>query len=169
VENWRDGKRQIASAVYPLDGVRVLTDTLVSKVIVNEEKVAVGVELASGETHMIRPGGQVVISAGAYRTPQVLMLSGIGHAKDLADFGIPVAVDLPLVGKNLHDHLMVFRYWKLQYPEQGLSLGSELFGGENYKKVGQWTGLSQHRFLQHHLRPQSRKTKDQLGMIIHSL
>jgi hypothetical protein len=46
-----------------------------------------------------------------------------------------VAVDLPLVGKNLHDHLMVFRYWKLRYPGQGLSLGSELFG-ENYRKGG---------------------------------
>jgi choline dehydrogenase-like flavoprotein len=84
VENWRDGKRQIAIAAYPLDGVRVLTDTLVSKVIVNEEKVAVVVDFAGGETHMVRPGSQVVLSAGAYRTPQVLMLSGIGHAKDLA-------------------------------------------------------------------------------------
>jgi choline dehydrogenase-like flavoprotein len=64
------------------------------------------------------------------------MLSGIGHAEDLAEYGIPVTVDLPLVGKNLHDNLMIFRYWKLRHSEQGISLGSERFGGENYEKGG---------------------------------
>jgi choline dehydrogenase-like flavoprotein len=136
VENWRDGKRQIASAVYPLSGVRVLTDTLVQSIIVNEEKVAVGVGLADGTKHMVKLGGQVVLSAGAYRTPQVLMLSGIGDQELLAKHGIQVVVDLPQVGKNLHDHLMMFRYWKLRHPEQGLSFGSPLFKGENYEKGG---------------------------------
>lgn len=136
VENWRDGKRQIASEVYPLDGVQVLTDTLVRRIIVNNEKVAVGVELANGETHMVKPNGQVILSAGAYRTPQVLLLSGIGDPDHLYKHKLSVVVDLPQVGKNLHDHLMVFRYWKLRHPEEGLSLGSPLFVGENYEKGG---------------------------------
>lgn len=136
VENWRDGKRQIASAVFPLAGVKVLTDTLVRRLIINGEKVAEGVELANGEKVMLKPGGQVIVSAGAYRTPQVLMLSGIGDPSHLTKHGISTIVDLPEVGRNLHDHLMIFRYWKLREPEKGFALGSPKFTGPNYEKGG---------------------------------
>ena len=135
-ENWKDGKRQIACDTYPLEGVKVLTDALVRRVIVSDEKVAVGVELASGETHMVKEGGQVVISAGAYRTPQVLQLSGIGDPALFSQHNITTVVDLPQVGANLHDHMMLFRYWKLRHPERGLALGSPLFGGPNFEKGG---------------------------------
>jgi choline dehydrogenase-like flavoprotein len=136
VENWKDGKRQIASDTYPLDGVEVLTNTLVRRVIVNDEKVAIGVELTSGEVHRVKQGGQVVVSAGAYRTPQVLQLSGIGDPAHLVEHGITAVVNLPQVGANLHDHLMLFRYWKLRHPEKGLALGSPLFSGPNFDKGG---------------------------------
>jgi choline dehydrogenase-like flavoprotein len=135
VENWKDGKRQIASHAYSLNGVKVLTDTLVRRVII-ENEVAVGVELANGEKHMIKEGGQVVVSAGAYRTPQVLQLSGIGDPTQLSQHGIKSTVNLPHVGKNFHDHLMFFRYWKLREPEKGYALGSPNFGGPNYEKGG---------------------------------
>lgn len=108
VENWRDGKRQIASATYPLDGVEVLTNTLVHRIIFDDE-VAVGIELANGEARKVKPDGEVILSAGAYRTPQVLQLSGVGDAEHLAKHDIPVVVDLPGVGRNLHDHMMIFR------------------------------------------------------------
>jgi choline dehydrogenase-like flavoprotein len=68
-----------------------------------------GVKLADGKTHMVKLGGQVALLAGAYRTSQVLMLSRIGDQELLAEHGIQMVVDLPQVGKNLHDHLMVFR------------------------------------------------------------
>jgi choline dehydrogenase-like flavoprotein len=136
VENWKDGKRQIASDAYPLDGVKVLTDSLVRRIIINDDKVAVGVELASGEIHMVKKGGQVVVSAGAYRTPQVLQLSGIGEPTHLSQHGITTTVDLPQVGTNLHDHLLLYRYWKLRHPEKGLAAGSPLFGGPNFEKGG---------------------------------
>lgn len=136
VENWKDGKRQIASDTYPLYGVKVLTDTLVHRIIINDDKVAVGVELASGEMHMVKQGGQVVVSAGAYRTPQVLQLSGIGDPTHLSQHGITTTVDLPQVGTNLHDHLLLYRYWKLRHPEKGLAVGSPLFGGPNFDKGG---------------------------------
>lgn len=135
VENWRNGKRQIASAIYPLDGVEVLTNTLVRRIIIYD-RVAVGVEMANGETRMTKPNGQVILSAGTYRTPQVLQLSGIGDAAHLSEHGIPVVVDLPDVGKNLHDHMMMLRYWKLRSPEKGLAFGSPLFNGPNYEKGG---------------------------------
>ncbi|OCK73559.1 GMC oxidoreductase [Lepidopterella palustris CBS 459.81] len=136
VENWRDGKRQIASSVYPLNGVTVLTNTLVRRILLNSERVAEGVELANGEMHMVKLGGQVVVSAGAYRTPQLLLLSGIGDPSHLSEHGIQTSVSLPEVGKNLHDHMMLFRYWKLRHPDKGLALGSPSFAGPNFEKGG---------------------------------
>jgi choline dehydrogenase-like flavoprotein len=136
VENWRDGKRQMAQSVYPLQGVRVITSTFVRRILFNDKKIAMGVELANGERVDLNEGGQVIISAGTYRTPQVLMLSGIGDPSQLSQHSIPVVVDLPDVGQNLHDHLMMRRYWKLRHPEKGLAVGSPLFGGPNYDKGG---------------------------------
>jgi choline dehydrogenase-like flavoprotein len=127
VENWRDGRRQIASETYPLEGVRVLTEKLVKSVLLGEGNVAEGVELVGGERYMVKPGGEVIVSAGAYRTPQVLMLSGIGDPAELAKHGVETRVELPGVGKNLHDHLLLFRYWKLRHPERGLALGHPEF------------------------------------------
>ena len=52
----------------------------------------------------LNAGGEVVLSAGAFGSPQLLMLSGIGPAAHLQTHGIPVKHDLPGVGENLHDH-----------------------------------------------------------------
>jgi choline dehydrogenase-like flavoprotein len=105
-ENRRNGKRQLATDAYPLDGIKVLTDTLVKRVIVEQNdgrRVATAVELASGEVLTSRK--EIIISAGAYRTPQVLLLSGIGSPAELKKHAIEQVVDLAEVGKNLHDHL----------------------------------------------------------------
>ncbi|KAI9695825.1 MAG: hypothetical protein M1820_008380 [Bogoriella megaspora] len=129
VENRRDGLRQLTSVVYPLNGVHVMTDTVVARVLISEgdnTKSAVGVELADGHQLRIKPSGEVIVSSGAYRSPQVLLLSGIGNSSDLEKHGIEQQAHLPGVGQNLHDHLMVFRYWKLHHPEHGLAIGSPL-------------------------------------------
>ncbi|KAH7070399.1 putative glucose dehydrogenase [Paraphoma chrysanthemicola] len=136
VESWKDGKRQITPSVYPLDGVKVLTNTVVKRIILSEDNIATGVELTTNETISLNQGGQVILSAGAYRTPQILMLSGIGDPAHLATHAIPLKIALPAVGQNLHDHLIYYRYWKLRHPDRGLALGSPLFAGENYDKGG---------------------------------
>lgn len=136
VENWKDGKRQIVSETYSLTGVNVLTNKTVHRVLINNDKVAVGVELANGEKLTVKEGGQVVVSSGAYGTPKILQLSGIGDPAELSKHSITLVVDLPAVGTNLFDHLMLFRYWKLRHPEQGLALGSPEFGGPDYEKGG---------------------------------
>lgn len=136
VENWKDGQRQIVSETYSLAGVNVLTDTAVSRVLVDDDKSAVGVELADARKLTVKEGGQVVVSSGAYGTPKVLQLSGIGDPTELLKHEITPVVDLPAVGTNLFDHLMLFRYWKLRNPESGLALGSKNFGGPNYEKGG---------------------------------
>ncbi|MCX4547149.1 GMC family oxidoreductase N-terminal domain-containing protein [Streptomyces sp. NBC_01565] len=61
----------------------------------------------NGVVTSIRCTTEVVVCAGAVASPQLLLLSGVGPAADLAALGIPVAVDLPGVGSNLHDHVQV--------------------------------------------------------------
>ncbi|GMF69582.1 unnamed protein product [Aspergillus oryzae] len=81
-----------------------------------KEKVATGVEVVGGEKYFA--SREVIVSAGAYRTPQVLMLSGIGPA-ELVNHNITQLVDAPEFGRNLHDHFSFVRWWKLRHPEQG--------------------------------------------------
>ena len=74
--------------------------------IVFEGARAVGVEVVrNGLRETIRAEREVIVSAGAYQSPVLLMLSGIGLEEELAPFGIPVREQLP-VGRNLQDHFM---------------------------------------------------------------
>lgn len=104
----RDGRRWSAARAF-LDPARgranlsVLTGSRVLRVLV-EGRRAAGVALAAGMLRL-RPGGEVLLCAGAVNSPQLLMLSGIGPAADLAAQGIAVRHDLPEVGRNLQDHL----------------------------------------------------------------
>ncbi len=69
---------------------------------------AVGVEyLRHGRVERVRAAREIVVSAGAFQSPQILMLSGIGPADHLREHGIEPVLDLPGVGQNLHDHLEV--------------------------------------------------------------
>lgn len=86
------------------------TTTKVLLESVNGDTRAVGVEFAQSEhgtRFVARARKEVVLSAGAVHTPQILMLSGIGPAEQLAQHLIPVLVDLPGVGQNLIDHPVV--------------------------------------------------------------
>jgi choline dehydrogenase-like flavoprotein len=135
VETRRDGLRQLTSVVYPLTGVHVMLETMVHRVILSDGKngkVASGVELADGRQFYVKVGGEVLLCGGAYRSPQILMLSGIGAKAELEKHGIPQQVDLPWVGKNFHDHQMIFRYWKLQHPEKELAMGSPAFADPTF-------------------------------------
>jgi choline dehydrogenase-like flavoprotein len=70
-----------------------------------DRKRAVGVEfLQNGTLHSMRARREVILSAGAIQSPQLLMLSGIGDGERLRKFGIEVAAHLPGVGRNLQDH-----------------------------------------------------------------
>lgn len=122
----RDGQRQHAAIRYKLDGVEVLTHTLVTKIVIEKgdggrPPRAVGVELADGK---VLKGAEVIVSAGAFKSPQLLMLSGIGPASHLKEHSIEPVVDLPAVGQNVHDHASFYQFWRLKDPEKGLTLGS---------------------------------------------
>ena len=72
--------------------------------ILFDGKQAVGVEAESGGETFTVHGGEIILCGGAVASPQLLMLSGVGPADHLRDFGIPVVHDSPGVGKNLRDH-----------------------------------------------------------------
>ena len=137
VENRRDGLRQLTSVAYPLKGVHVMTETLVDRVLLRDGshgKIAYGVELVDKRQFHLRPEGEIILSAGAYRSPQVLMLSGVGDSHELAQHGISSQIYLPSVGKNFHDHMMIHRYWKLRHPEKHLAMGSPAFTDPAFEK-----------------------------------
>ncbi|WP_311260420.1 FAD-dependent oxidoreductase [Microbacterium sp. WCS2018Hpa-9] len=104
----RDGRRVntwMAYAQPVADRLTILTGREVHSVIVEEGR-AVGVRLGSGADSEDVFADEVVLSAGAIGSPVILLRSGIGPADELAALGIPVVVDAPGVGKNLHDHLL---------------------------------------------------------------
>jgi choline dehydrogenase-like flavoprotein len=104
----RNGVRCSAAAAYlnpSLDrpNLCVFTDTLVLRLLF-EGRRAIGVSVHRyGQEETLFAGREIIVSAGAYGSPQILMLSGIGSADDLTPFGIRPIVDLP-VGTNLQDH-----------------------------------------------------------------
>ena len=101
------GVRQSAAIAYlnkiP-DNLTVLTDTHVARILLRKEK-AIGIETTNGKN--ILAGKEVIICQGAFGTPQLLMLSGIGEADHLRAHGIDPVLNLPGVGQNLADHLDV--------------------------------------------------------------
>jgi len=84
----------------------VVTNAHVTKIVTSASRVT-GVRYKLGKTeHTAEARKEVVLSAGAVGSPQLLMLSGIGPAAHLEELGLPVVLDLPGVGQNLQDHLL---------------------------------------------------------------
>ncbi|WP_433228106.1 GMC family oxidoreductase [Actinomadura formosensis] len=91
---------------HGLPNLTVVTGALVERVTVGKGR-ATGVEVVSKKGRgTIRASKEVVLAAGAFGSPQLLMLSGVGPAAHLRKHGIEVHADLP-VGDNLHDHMFV--------------------------------------------------------------
>ena len=67
----------------------------------------------NGEQRVARSRGEAILAAGSIGSPHILMLSGIGQAAQLSQFGIPVTLDKPGVGANLHDHLQLRMIYKV--------------------------------------------------------
>ena len=84
----------------------VLTQAHTKQIIIENDR-AVGVEYITGKNNTERATAtkEVLLSAGAYNSPQILMLSGVGDADELKRHGIALKKHLPGVGKNLQDHL----------------------------------------------------------------
>ena len=127
----KNGKRCSAAKAYLVpalerDNLTVLTDTNVNKILVNDSR-ATGVSCIGedGEEFTLNATKEVLLSSGAFGSPQVLLRSGIGPEQEITKHGIEHKVELPGVGKNLQDHidyLSVHKYKSLNL--FGFSLGT---------------------------------------------
>ncbi|KAG1665350.1 Glucose dehydrogenase [FAD, quinone] [Nymphon striatum] len=87
--------------------LHVLTEAFVHKIQINWMKRAEGVIFShKSKTRFIKASKELILSAGAIGSPQILMLSGVGPAHHLKKLDIKVVQDLPGVGQNLQDHIM---------------------------------------------------------------
>jgi choline dehydrogenase len=117
----RDGKRWSTSFAFlrPVLGrpnLKVETDALTQRVLIENGR-AVGVRFSQrGRIREARAEGEVILAAGTVNSPQLLMLSGVGPADELATHGIEVVHDLPGVGKNLQDHVDCVMAWECSKP-----------------------------------------------------
>lgn len=83
--------------------LKVYSLTLAKKILFNANKRATGVQIGTGAVLSARK--EVILSAGAFQSPQLLMVSGIGPKETLQKFNIPVILDKPAVGQGMEDHI----------------------------------------------------------------
>lgn len=117
----RDGRRMSAARAYLHPALKrpnceVMTHAQVTRILF-EGKVASEVELVRKGTRLrLRARREIILSAGAINSPQLLQLSGIGPGPLLQRFGIETLVDSPGVGRNLQDHLDYSFYYRSKVP-----------------------------------------------------
>jgi choline dehydrogenase-like flavoprotein len=96
---------------YHHDNIEILTDTTVDKIVLGSDNgslraTAVDLIDKGGRKTTVIASREIIVSAGAYCSPPILLRSGIGPKDELEKLGIHCVVDLPGVGKNLLDHLV---------------------------------------------------------------
>jgi choline dehydrogenase-like flavoprotein len=128
----KNGERWSAARAYvhphlSRPNLQVVTGARVKRILL-ENRRAMGVEfILNSEIQTVKAKSEVIVSAGALQSPQLLMLSGIGGGSELQKFGIPVAHHLPGVGQNLRDHVdYVFAFKSESRDLFGNSLGGGL-------------------------------------------
>lgn len=116
---WR-GRRWSAANAYLKPALKGRNCRLVrafARRVVIESGRAIGVEVQrGGQVEVIRARAEVILAASSINTPKLLMLSGIGPARHLAEHGIAVVADRPGVGANLQDHLEIYMQYASQKP-----------------------------------------------------
>jgi choline dehydrogenase-like flavoprotein len=124
----RDGRRDSTAVAYlrparSRTNLTVMTDCLATRILMRNRR-ATGIELLrDGETKQIEARREVVLSAGAVQSPQLLLLSGIGDGAALQALGIVSVHHLPGVGANYHDHLAAAVLMEMSNSESyGISL-----------------------------------------------
>ncbi len=150
--NIRRGRRLSAARAYlhPVmhrENLTVTTRALVHRVLFDGTG-ATGVEYRTrrGGTQRVT-AGEVILCGGAFNTPQLLQLSGIGNAPDLDSLGIPVVHDLPAVGQHMQDHLEVYVQYSCKQPvsmQPQLKLWRRPFIGAQWLFLRKGPGASNH-------------------------
>ena len=118
----KNGRRCSAAVAYlkparGRDNLRIVTHAQVDRITLDGKR-ATGVEYTdrSGQVQVVDATREVILCGGSINSPQLLMLSGIGEAAQLADHGIKTVQDLVGVGKNMQDHLQARLVYKCNEP-----------------------------------------------------
>ncbi|WP_096426410.1 GMC family oxidoreductase [Pseudomonas putida] len=116
----RSGRRESSATAYleharSRHNLRIVTGAQVNRVLIEGNR-AIGVEYQKGSDIHYAHGGETILSGGAFNSPKLLLLSGIGPAEELTALGIAVHKDLPAVGRNLQDHPLVAASYKTRTP-----------------------------------------------------
>ncbi len=123
-ERWSAARGYLHPHMGKRSNLNVQTGVQVERILF-EGKRAVGVSYTQGGKQLImRANKEVILCAGAFHSPQLLMVSGIGPKDQLSQFGIPLIHELPGVGQNLQDHPdFIFGYSADSLDLIGVSLG----------------------------------------------
>ncbi|KAL6719409.1 hypothetical protein ACLMJK_003649 [Lecanora helva] len=108
----------------------VYTQTLAKQIIFDSNKVANAVQIdTAGEVYNLHARKEVIVSAGTFQSPQLLMVSGVGPRASLSQFNIPVVADRPGVGQNMWDHILFGPAYRVNVIT-GSSLANPSFAAE---------------------------------------
>ena len=134
----KDGMRSGTNRAYltpVLDrpNLTITKNVLITRILMENGR-ATGVEyLRNGRPEQVHAASEIVLSAGAIGTPQILMLSGLGPADELGAAGVAPVADLPEVGKNLQDHINVaFSYYTKEHT--GIGAWDDDFIAESFRE-----------------------------------
>lgn len=122
----KNGRRVSGATAYlePIRSRKNLTILTGARTLSVEfkDKVAEGIVIRLGQRDMkLHAGREVILSAGAFQSPQLLKLSGVGPAAELREHGIGVVSDRAQVGENLHDHIGAPMSWKMKSADASLN------------------------------------------------
>ena len=123
----KNGERCSAAKAYitphlARPNLTVITQAHTQRILMEGRRAAGAEFMQAGQTRQVRARAEVILSGGAYGSPQLLMLSGIGPTAHLQQHGIPVVHDLPGVGQNLHDHVTTVLIYRTQRKEATFGL-----------------------------------------------
>ncbi len=187
--NQKRGRRWSAARgflkpVLHRQNLRLETGCLVEGLLFDGKRAAGVRWRQDGVVRSARCRGEIVLAAGSIGSPQIMMLSGVGPATQLAQFGIPIVLDKPGVGANLHDHLQLRMIYKVTgiktLNEMYSSLLARAWMGVNYalfrrgpltmapSQLGAFTksdSTQDRANLQYHIQPLSL---DKFGDPLHS-
>src|SRR5690606_3746615 len=113
----------------------VITGALATRVEVQGGRAVALHYRQGGRDHRLEAACEIVLSGGAYNTPQLLLLSGVGPADELRELGIDVVHDLPGVGRNLQDHPSIAMVWAA---EREVTLTDDLRLDRLTRSVVEW-------------------------------
>jgi choline dehydrogenase len=147
----KNGKRFSVARAFLLPAMnranlKVITNAIVKRIVIERGRAS-GVEFMTGRstTMVARAKREIILSAGAFESPKLLMLSGIGDKDELKRHNIESKVELPGVGKNLQDHLMYpissqskirSNNYYIPWYRQLLELGNYLFTKSGPMSIG---------------------------------